>query len=60
MECIGSIDAIKVRSCDHTQFYNMTTAALPALDPLFRRSAKRTRDVFASAPEDGLKDEEKR
>jgi pleiotropic regulator 1 len=36
-----------------------STAALPALDPLLRRSAKRTRDIFASCPEDGLKDDEK-
>lgn len=38
----------------------MTTAVLPPLDPLFRRNAKRTREIFASAPEDGMKDEERR
>ncbi|KAF8237238.1 WD40 repeat-like protein [Tricholoma matsutake] len=37
----------------------MTTAVLPPLDPLFRRNAKRTREIFASAPEDGMKDEER-
>jgi len=37
----------------------MSTATLPPLDPLFRRSAKRTRDIFASCPEDGIRDEEK-
>ncbi|KAJ7186982.1 WD40-repeat-containing domain protein [Mycena filopes] len=37
----------------------MTTAALPPLDPLFRRSAKRTRDIFASCPDEGLRDDEK-
>lgn len=36
----------------------MTTAALPPLEPLLRRSAKRTRDIFASESEDILKDEE--
>lgn len=38
----------------------MTTAALPPLEPLLRRSAKRTRDIFASSPDDGLKEDEKR
>ncbi|KAF7986820.1 hypothetical protein HWV62_12644 [Athelia sp. TMB] len=36
-----------------------TTEALPPLEPLLRRSAKRTRDIFASFPDDGLKDDEK-
>ncbi|KIM87888.1 hypothetical protein PILCRDRAFT_814585 [Piloderma croceum F 1598] len=36
-----------------------SVAALPPLDPLLRRSAKRTRNIFASCPDDGLKDEEK-
>ncbi|KAJ8496770.1 hypothetical protein ONZ45_g12323 [Pleurotus djamor] len=38
----------------------MSTAALPPLDPLFRRASKRTRDVFSSCPDAGLADEEKR
>jgi pleiotropic regulator 1 len=37
-----------------------SVAALPPLDPLLRRSGKRTRDIFASCPDDGLNDEEKR
>ena len=37
-----------------------SAAALPPLDPLLRRSAKRTRDIFASCPDDGFKDDEKR
>jgi pleiotropic regulator 1 len=36
------------------------STVLPPLDPLFRRNAKRTRDVFSSCPDVGLKDEEKR
>lgn len=43
-----------------TWYSKMTTAALPPLDPLFRRNAKRTRDIFASCPDDSLIDEEKR
>lgn len=39
---------------------NMAAAVLPALDPLFQRNAKRTREIFASVPEDGMKDEERR
>jgi pleiotropic regulator 1 len=35
-------------------------ATLPPLEPLFRRSAKRTWDVFASEPDAGLGDEEER
>jgi hypothetical protein len=38
----------------------MATAALAPLDPLFRMNAKRTREIFASAPEDGMNDEERR
>jgi pleiotropic regulator 1 len=38
----------------------MSTDALPPLDPLLKRSAKRTRDIFASCPNDGLKEDEKR
>jgi pleiotropic regulator 1 len=38
----------------------MATAALAPLDPLFRINAKRTREIFASAPEDGMNDEERR
>lgn len=39
----------------------MSTAhALPPLDPLLKRSAKRTRDIFASCPNDGMKEDEKR
>ncbi|KIJ19603.1 hypothetical protein PAXINDRAFT_109043 [Paxillus involutus ATCC 200175] len=34
-------------------------SVLPPLDPLLKRSAKRTRDIFASCPDDGMKDEEK-
>ncbi|KAJ7836400.1 hypothetical protein B0H14DRAFT_3141795 [Mycena olivaceomarginata] len=37
----------------------MTTATLPPLDPLFRQSAKRTRDIFESCPDEGLRDDEK-
>jgi hypothetical protein len=37
-----------------------TTSALPPLDPLLRRSAKRTRDIFASCPNDGITEDEKR
>ncbi|KAL0948315.1 hypothetical protein HGRIS_010905 [Hohenbuehelia grisea] len=37
----------------------METAGLPPLEPLFRHSAKRTRDIFASCPDVGLGDEEK-
>jgi pleiotropic regulator 1 len=37
-----------------------TEYALPPLDPLLRRSAKRTRDIFASCPNDELKEDEKR
>ncbi|KAF4565425.1 pre-mRNA-splicing factor prp46 [Pleurotus pulmonarius] len=37
----------------------MSTAALPPLDPVFRRAAKRTRDIFAFCPDEGLGDEEK-
>lgn len=38
----------------------MTTAALPPLDTLFKRNAKRTRDIFASCPDDSMMDEERR
>ena len=31
-----------------------TAAALPSLEPLFTRHGKRTRDVFASCPDDGI------
>ncbi|KAF8217850.1 WD40 repeat-like protein [Mycena galopus ATCC 62051] len=34
-------------------------AALPDLAPLFRQSAKRTRDIFESCPDDGLRDDDK-
>ncbi|KAJ8594192.1 WD40 repeat-like protein [Rhizopogon salebrosus TDB-379] len=37
----------------------MSTDALPPLDPLLKRSAKRTRDIFASCPNDGMKEDEK-
>ncbi|KAG6809439.1 pre-mRNA-splicing factor prp46 [Tricholoma furcatifolium] len=37
----------------------MATAALPQLDTLFQRNAKRTRAVFASSTEDGAQEEEK-
>ncbi|GLB42684.1 putative WD domain, G-beta repeat [Lyophyllum shimeji] len=37
----------------------MTTTALPPLDSLLQRSAKRTRAVFASAPEDDMQEEER-
>ena len=37
-----------------------TSSSLPPLDPLLRRSAKRTRDIFSTCPDEGLKDEEKR
>ncbi|KAG1824814.1 WD40 repeat-like protein [Suillus subaureus] len=36
-----------------------TTYTLPPLDPLLKRSAKRTRDIFASCPDDGMKEDEK-
>ncbi|KAH7925797.1 WD40 repeat-like protein [Leucogyrophana mollusca] len=36
-----------------------TASALPPLGPLLERSVKRTRDIFASCPDDGLKEEEK-
>ncbi|KII84842.1 hypothetical protein PLICRDRAFT_701575 [Plicaturopsis crispa FD-325 SS-3] len=36
-----------------------TTSALPPLDPLLRRSAKRTRDIFASCPDEGEREDEK-
>ncbi|KIY44647.1 WD40 repeat-like protein [Fistulina hepatica ATCC 64428] len=35
------------------------TSTLPPLDPLFRKSAKRTHALFAACPEEGLKDEER-
>lgn len=35
-------------------------SVLPPLDPLLRTSLKRTRDVFAAAPNDGLQDDQKR
>lgn len=35
-------------------------ATLPPLEPLFKRGAKRTWDVFASEIDAGLKDEEER
>jgi pleiotropic regulator 1 len=39
----------------------MSTAyTLPPLDPLLRSCAKRTRDIFASCPDDGIKEDEKR
>lgn len=41
-------------------FATMTTAVLPSLEPLFRQNAKRTRQIFESCPDEGLKDEEKR
>ncbi|EIW74164.1 WD40 repeat-like protein [Coniophora puteana RWD-64-598 SS2] len=34
-------------------------SALPPLDPLLKKSAKRTRDIFASCPDEGLNDDEK-
>ncbi|KAF7323762.1 Pre-mRNA splicing factor [Mycena kentingensis (nom. inval.)] len=37
----------------------MAAATLPPLDPLFRASAKRTRAIFESCPDDGFKDDEK-
>ncbi|KAH7915767.1 WD40-repeat-containing domain protein [Hygrophoropsis aurantiaca] len=36
-----------------------TAAALPPLGPLLERSAKRTRDIFASYGDDNIQDEEK-
>jgi pleiotropic regulator 1 len=38
----------------------MATSALPSLEPLLKTSAKRTRDVFASCADEGLRDDEKR
>ncbi|KAG5651550.1 pre-mRNA-splicing factor prp46 [Sphagnurus paluster] len=37
----------------------MATTALPPLESLFKTSAKRTRAIFASAPDDGFKEDEK-
>ncbi|KAJ7048589.1 WD40-repeat-containing domain protein [Mycena amicta] len=37
----------------------MATSTLPPLDPLFRASAKRTRAIFESCPDDGFGDDEK-
>ncbi|KAK7047747.1 pre-mRNA-splicing factor prp46 [Paramarasmius palmivorus] len=37
----------------------MTTEALPALEPLFRRNAKRTHAIFSSCPDDSITDEER-
>ena len=35
-------------------------SGLPSLEPLFKQSAKRTRDIFASCPDDSIKEEERR
>jgi hypothetical protein len=37
-----------------------STSGLPPLDPLFKSNAKRTYSVFASYPDAGLREEEKR
>ncbi|KAJ7581130.1 WD40-repeat-containing domain protein [Mycena floridula] len=37
----------------------MAAAVLPPLDPLFRRNAKRTREIFSHQPDEGLRDDEK-
>jgi hypothetical protein len=37
-----------------------TTSGLPPLDPLFKSNAKRTYSAFASYPDAGLREEEKR
>jgi hypothetical protein len=37
-----------------------STSTLPPLDPLFKSNAKRTYSVFASYPDAGLREEEKR
>ncbi|KAI0795851.1 WD40 repeat-like protein [Abortiporus biennis] len=37
----------------------MSTSALPPLNPLLKVTGKRTRDIFASCPDDSIKDEEK-
>ncbi|KAF7361475.1 Pre-mRNA-splicing factor PRP46 [Mycena sanguinolenta] len=37
----------------------MATAALPPIDPLLRQSVKRTRAIFESCPDEGLRDDEK-
>lgn len=37
-----------------------STTSLPPLDPLYKANAKRTYSVFASCPEQGMKEEEKR
>jgi len=37
----------------------MSTSALPPLQPLFKSSGKRTRDVFASCADDNILDDEK-
>ena len=37
-----------------------TATGLPPLDPLVKANAKRTYSVFASCPDEGMKEEEKR
>lgn len=51
------VSTITVVTNLHRGNFGMT---LPALEPLFRRNAKRTYDVFAASPDDGLGDDEKR
>ena len=43
-----------------TFFKMASTSGLPPLDPLFKSNAKRTYSVFASYPDAGLREEEKR
>lgn len=45
----------------HGASVNMaSTTSLPPLDPLYKANAKRTYSVFASCPDQGMKEEEKR
>ena len=55
------------KACKHRQSHplaplpNMDSdSAMLALDPLLRQSAKHTRDIFASCPDESLKQDEKR
>lgn len=47
-------------TADNSVLSMSTAYALPPLDSLLKRSAKRTRDIFASCPNDGMKEDEKR
>src|ERR1700722_1129663 len=52
------------QSCASSKIQNniniMATSVLPPLEPLLQSTAKRTRDIFSSCPDQGLKDDERR